>query len=247
MKETGLMFKAPLVRAILSDQKTQTRRLVRGVKHFPDWGSAVGVVGGAWRYGSPAALGLAERGDHWSVTLDENHLKRMCTREAYGWGAGAGCPMGQPGDRIYVRETFGHGGDAYTPDIYYRASQPDAPIQGCWHPAIHMRKADARIWLEITGVRVERLQDISEEDADAEGCERLEAERYERDWALCPKCGGTRLHDALGGNGGVIHDVDCWECDTYVKRFRYLWESTGGDWAANPWVWVIDFKRIEKP
>lgn len=58
---------------------------------------------------------------------------------------------------------------------------------------------------------------------------------------------GTRLHNALGGNGGVIPDVDCLECDTYVKRFRHLWESTGGDWAANPWVWVIDFKRIEKP
>lgn len=212
MKETGLMFKAPLVRAILSGQKTQTRRIAKDVRH-PDLGN--------WY--APGALVL------------EGEPQHVIHRA---------CPWGQPGDRIYVRETFGYGGDAYTPDIYFRADQPEAPIQGCWHPAIHMRKADARIWLEVTGVRVERLQDITEADADAEGCERLDAERYERDWTLCPKCGGTRLHDALGSGGGVIHDVDCLECDTYVKRFRHLWESTGGDWSANPWVWVIDFKRI---
>jgi hypothetical protein len=212
MKETGLMFKAPLVRAILSGQKTQTRRIAKDVRH-PDLGN--------WY--APGALVL------------EGEPQHVIHRA---------CPWGQPGDRIYVRETFGYGGDAYTPDIYFRADQPEAPIQGCWHPAIHMRKADARIWLDVTGVRVERLQDITEADADAEGCERLDAERYERDWTLCPKCGGTRLHDALGSGGGVIHDVDCLECDTYVKRFRHLWESTGGDWSANPWVWVIDFKRI---
>lgn len=212
MKETGLMFKAPLVRAILSGQKTQTRRIAKDVRH-PDLGN--------WY--APGALVL------------EGEPQHVIHRA---------CPWGQPGDRIYVRETFGYGGDAYTPDIYFRADQPEAPIQGCWHPAIHMRKADARIWLDVTGVRVERLQDITEADADAEGCERLDYERYERVRGLCPKCGGTRLHDALGGNGGVIHDVDCLECDTYVKRFRHLWESTGGDWSANPWVWVIDFKRI---
>lgn len=212
MKETGLMFKAPLVRAILSGQKTQTRRIAKDVRH-PDLGN--------WY--APGALVL------------EGEPQHVIHRA---------CPWGQPGDRIYVRETFGYGGDAYTPDIYFRADQPEAPIQGCWHPAIHMRKADARIWLEVTGVRVERLQDMTEADADAEGCERLDAERYERDWTLCPTCGGTRLHDALGSGGGVIHDVDCLECDTYVKRFRHLWESTGGDWSANPWVWVIDFKLI---
>ena len=212
MKETGLMFKAPLVRAILSGQKTQTRRIAKDVRH-PDLGN--------WY--APGALVL------------EGEPQHVIHRA---------CPWGQPGDRIYVRETFGYGGDAYTPDIYFRADQPEAPIQGCWHPAIHMRKADARIWLDVTGVRVERLQDITEADADAEGCERLDAERYERDWTLCPKCGGNRLHDALGSGGGVIHDVDCLECDTYVKRFRHLWESTGGDWSANPWVWVIDFKSI---
>ena len=217
MKETGLMFKAPLVHAILSGQKTQTRRVVKGVKHFPDWGSAVGMVGGAWRYGSPAALGLAERGDHWSVTLDDDHLKRMCTREAYGWGAGAGCPMGQPGDHIYVRETFARvptvcGSD----ELVFAADYQDGSDKAAgvkYTPAIHMPKAAARIWLEVTGVRAERLQSITRGDAMAEGCPfpNMADGADPRDW------------------------------------FAEVWKSTGGNWVSNPWVWVIDFKRIDMP
>ena len=180
MKETGLIFKAPMVRAILEGRKTQTRRVAKPVKH-PDFGNLY----------TPGAL-----------AIEPQHVIDRA------------CPYGQPGDRIYVRETFGYGGDAYTPDIYFRASQQDAPIQGCWHPAIHMRKADARIWLEITSVRVERLQDISEADAKAEG--------------------------APLKNSPAAH------LTSYRRGFQELWESTGGDWEANPWVWVIDFKRIEK-
>lgn len=218
-KETGLMFKAPLVRAILSGKKTQTRRLAKDVRH-PDFGN--------WY--APGALVL------------EGEPQHVIHRA---------CPWGQPGDRIYVRETFAQ--HPQFADLAYRAEGEEfEDSDGAlwvpkWTPAIHMPRKLARVWLEITGVRVERLQDITEADADAEGCDRLDAERYERDWKLCPKCGGTRLHDALGGNGGVIHDVDCLECDTYVKRFKHLWNSTGGDWNANPWVWVIDFKMIGKP
>ncbi len=225
MKETGLMFKAPLVRAILEGHKTQTRRVVKGVKHFPDWGSAVGMVGGAWLYGSPAALGLAERGDRWSVTLDDDHIKRMCTREAYGWGAGAGCPMGLPGDRIYVREAHAH-----HPQFAQMAFRADGEEfedadgflwEPKWTPAIHMKKEDARIWLEITGVRVEHLQQITEADAKAEGVQPWPCDHPRRSCA----------------------DIGCNGPD-YLAGFRHIWESTGGDWNADPWVWVIDFKTI---
>lgn len=245
MKEAGLMFKAPLVRAILSGQKTQTRRIAKDVRH-PDLGN--------WY--APGALVL------------EGEPQHVIHRA---------CPWGQPGDRIYVRDTFwawgrwetrfsqAKGRDEWNfVDMTLQAGRVHEfldPLLGklrrrgqtgpgpTWwkRPGILMPKAAARIWLEITGVRVERLQAISEQDAEAEGCERLDYERHERVRDLCPKCGGTRLHDALGSNGGVIHDVDCLECDTYVKRFRHLWESTGGDWSANPWVWVIDFKRITHP
>lgn len=184
-------------------------------------------------------------------------------------------PYGQPGDRLWVRETFfayGRWETRYSEKkkrdewrfidmttecdrLYqYAASNPEVPLAKGrgplpgWYtrPAIHMPLAASRIVLDIAGVRVERLQGISEADADAEGCERLEFERYDRDPALCPKCDGLRLHCALGPNGGVIEDIDCVECDTYVKRYRHLWESINGagSWDANPWVWVVEFKRV---
>jgi len=135
------------------------------------------------------------------------------------------------------------------PDVgwleYAATPREDEPAYK-WRPSIHMPRWASRIDLEVTGVRVERLQDISEADADAEGCERLDSEREEHDWKLCPKCGGTRLHNALGPNLGVIFDVDCQHCDTYVKRYQHLWEAINGpgSWAANPWVWVVEFRRI---
>lgn len=228
-KETGLMFKAPLVRAILSGQKTQTRRVVKDQSIGDRWCEARpdGRQYLEWQGQPTCGTGV------WDIP--------EYNAEIVG-------PFGLVSDRIYVRETFARVPTACGSDeLVFAADYQDGSDKAAgvkYTPAIHMPKGLARIWLEITGVRVERLQDITEADADAEGCERLDFERYERDWTLCPKCGGTRLHDALGGNGGVIHDVDCMECDTYVKRFRHLWESTGGDWSANPWVWVIDFKRI---
>ncbi|KWT68050.1 hypothetical protein [Comamonas testosteroni] len=130
MKDNGLMFKAPLVRAILSGQKTQTRRAFSG--HMVKQMRAAAAIGEVSHF------------------LDEGSLQPNDLAYVQQFS-----PVGQPGDRIYVRETFGYGGDVYTPDLYFRASQSDAPIQGCWHPAIHMRKADARIWLtEADRVRV---------------------------------------------------------------------------------------------
>jgi len=169
MKETGLMFKAPMVRAILSGQKTQTRRILKNQR---------------------------------SYDLDK-------------------CPMGQPGDRIYVRETFAWVPTACESDeIVFAADYQDGSDKADgvrYIPSIHMPKAAARIWLEITGVRVERLQAISEDDAEAEGVGFLRS----------------------------VPDAD--ETLTAKQLFECLWDSTGGDWDANPWVWVIDFKRIEKP
>lgn len=207
MKQTGLMFKAPLVRAILSGQKTQTRRAFSG--HMVKQMRAAAAIGEVSHF------------------LDEGILQPNDLAYVQQFS-----PVGEPGDRIYVRETFGYGGDAYTPDLYFRASQSDAPIQGCWHPAIHMRKADARIWLEVAGVRVERLQSITKQDAIAEGIERTE------DFFNCP-C-WRDYSEPEGPDAAVCPDDP-------IDSFRTLWESTGGDWEANPWVWVIDFKHIEKP
>ena len=181
-KERPILFSAPMVRAILAGTKTQTRRGVKGVKHFPEWGSAVGMVGGAWRYGSPAGLGLSDRGDHWSVALDEDHLRRMCTSEAYGWGAGAGCPYGQPDDRLWVRETWArtrvHQDHTERDWFVYLTGDNTTDYGGPWKPSIHMPRKASRILLDVTGVRVERLQDISEADALAEGIVQLKDGGY---------------------------------------------------------------------
>ncbi len=212
MKETGLMFKAPLVRAILSDLKTQTRRAFS--EHMMKQMRAAAAIGEVSHF------------------LDEGSLQPNDLAYVQQFS-----PVGQPSDHIYVRETFVQGYE-YDPVIdrlrtcddegndlpmktWFRATDPCLTwsdedgweTKVPWKPAIHMPKALARIWLEVTGVRVERLQSISRGDAMAEGCPfpNMADGADPRDW------------------------------------FAEVWKSTGGDWAANPWVWVIDFKRIEKP
>ena len=218
MKQTGLMFKGELVRAILDGRKTQTRRVVKGVGHD----NCIEV-----RPPSKTKAGMVTH------VLDAPKLGL--------------CPMGNPGDLIYVRETWQHANYPLGPfqegtTVFYRAdylNDPHGPDgekspEGKyrhWQPSIHMPKSAARIWLEITGVRVERLQDISEADAIAEGIERVD------DFFGCA------CWKAYGEPDGA--DVVC--PDDPIGSFRSLWDSTGGDWQANPWVWVIDFKRTNKP
>ena len=205
MKETGLMFKAPLVHAILEGKKTQTRRLV-AMPRKRDSFVMLDHGKGFWPYQSD---------DGESEVCSDGCEHRYSS------------PFGMPGDRLYVRETWQHANFPLGPysdgtPVFYRADYLDDPHgpdgekspEGKyrhWSPAIHMPKAAARIWLEVTGVRVERLQSISEADAKAEG---VDANKY--------------------------HGLD----RAYARAFSELWETTGGDWAANPWVWVIDFKRL---
>lgn len=190
MKETGLMFKAPLVRSILDGSKTQTRRIL---KLRPGFDFEECDDGRLWPWAEHP-----DRGD--DVWMP--------------------CPYGGPGDRIYVRETFAHGIHAMAaareedgPFVYAADGTTEGRLGNKWTPCLLMPKYAARIWLDVTGVRVERLQDITDADALAEGVDRT--------------------NTSIPG---------------YAReRFRQLWESTGGDWAANPWVWVIDFKRDLAP
>ena len=195
MKETGLMFKAPMVRAILEGRKTQTRRVAKPVKH-PDLGNLY----------TPGALAMGREPQH---VIDR------------------ACPLGQPGDRIYVRETArscrAYEVQGYPPSqwgnkpIWFEADGTPPGAETAWAtkatPAIHLPMFAARIWLEITGVRVERIQEITPDDCIAEGA-----------WPVGQRKLG-RGHEA-------------------VSAFQKLWVSTGGDWNANPWVWAIDFKVL---
>jgi len=139
------------------------------------------------------------------------------------------CPYGQPGDRLWVRETWLDLGDGITPDgdmkpcgYLYRSDHDKNTMKGQWKPSIFMPRAASRITLEITGIRVERLQHISADDAISEGIEKQ----------------GLRWRDYHGDELGWLDP-----CQSY----RTLWESINGpgSWALNPWVWVIEFRKVD--
>ena len=193
MKEHPILFGAPMVRALLTDTKTQTRRVV---KPQPSPGLALG--------GARVVEGMTV------------------------WGAR--CPYGQPGDRLWVRETFARIDGQTRPWIEtdYAATYTHGDrlgdalgIKKRWTPSIHMPRHASRIDLEVTGVRVERLQDISASDAIAEGIS-LHTDHHHRP--------ATSVYGP-------------------VQTYRDLWEDINGDgaWDLNPWVWVVGFKRIKAP
>lgn len=146
------------------------------------------------------------------------------------------CPYGAPGDRLWVRETFAKIDGQTQPWIEtdYRATYTHGDrlgdslgIKKRWTPAIHMPRAASRITLDVTGVRVERLQDISEADARAEGIVEHQTLRP-----------GTR---ACNVDGGIMH-----ACGP-VLVYRDLWNSINGPgaWDANPFVWCVSFRRVD--
>lgn len=135
------------------------------------------------------------------------------------------CPYGKVGDRLWVRETFAApwGRDG---DTYYRADGPDRHDDGSWKPSIHMPRWASRITLEITGVRAERLHAITKDDAIAEG-------------SPCWVCGNTVTRSGFS-------DCACYSGGDAVLSYETLWREINGaeSWAANPLVWVVEFKRV---
>ncbi len=140
------------------------------------------------------------------------------------------CPYGKKGDQLWAKETFCVYNDWQK---IYRADTSDKrPMPGaCWTPSIFMRREYSRINLKVEEVRFQRVQDISEEDAKAEGrampTEEDRCEKYveKPDYGICEKCGGTGLYDGFGENLGVIPDCDCEECNTYKGLYKGLWNS----------------------
>lgn len=200
MKERPILFSAPMVRALLAGTKTQTRRIAKPVRH-PDLGNVY----------APGALVL----EH-----EPQHVIDRC------------CPYGRPGDRLWVRETHMNwwkldpanpeGPRIFSHVAAFAADGYELEPGERWIPSIHMLRAASRITLDIKAVRVERLQDISEEDAKAEG-----APGYEEGLDAPPPDGD--------------HE---W---SYRASFQRLWEQINGPgaWAKNPWVWVVEFERAQ--
>lgn len=250
MKERGMIFNGEMVRAILDGRKTQTRRIM---KVQPSDGF------------HPTHNGYdLDLNAHWYTpgVVDKNGYLQPAKKDVFGVAdenEGYTCPFGAVGDRIWVRETWGVVSHELDEDGRIQPWSPDRPAtaihempfgngyysghaiyaadgeftwgdddgyedgRSCWKPSIHMPRAACRILLEVTGVRVQRLNSISQEDAQAEGMELT----------------GWRPTYSDPDSGGEV-----W---TPYDNFAQLWESIYGEesWKANPWVWVIEFKRIE--
>lgn len=233
-KVHGILFKGEMVRAILEGRKTMTRRLI---KPQPD-------SEGNWKLsrcmdttGDRSEIGKLR----WSLMANEYSIERQiekAVREPYAIG-----------DLLYVKETYAYVDFAGQDNGYvFRATDPDWETmeEWKWKPSIFMPKKASRIWLEVTDVKCERVCDISEEDAKAEGArERNDDPIYPKDFSLCPSCGGDLVHGAIIGGG--MTEVDCGTCVTYKQRFRILWENINGEETWNHWCFAYSFRRIDTP
>lgn len=257
VKERPILFSGPMVRAILEGRKSKTRRLVKFHTAWTGGDRNCEYMGRSDNWEDPGYVGVYQ-----FDSMDGHVFEHIQ------------CPQGFSGDRLWVRETCFIWGrwsksgltksgrqrwrfKAETPHtVVFDAAHPQVatkptPRERCMYwrrNSIHMPRWASRITLEITDVRVERLQDISEEDAIAEGVESPETERYDHDFSICARCAGTCLYIAFSGDGGAMFDTDCTECDTNAKRFRHLWNSINGKkhpWKTNPFVWVIGFRRVQ--
>jgi hypothetical protein len=204
MTERPILFSAEMVRAILAGRKTQTRRVIKPVPTFNGGGTC-----------------------HDADALQQDYVEPH-------WVFPKICKYGAPGDTLWVRETWCLKQPLRFPSVHYRADgehvvlddgdgftavNKDGSEKSPWRSSIHMPRWASRITLRITDVRVERLQDISEGDARAEGCP------YPPEWA------------------GRFMDRD----ETAKTWFKSLWNHIHGPdaWQENPWVWVISFERVK--
>ena len=208
-----ILFSTPMVDAILAGRKTQTRR-VNGLE-------VINVNPNDWQF-EWADYALRKP---WRFTQKSSLNEQKLSDNSFNQEA-ISCPYGNLGDVLWVRETWCLC-TPYGPEDYYYGYKVDSGVRikasdkydyqspDIWKPSIHMPKDAARIFLEITNIRVERLQDISEEDAIKEG---------------------------------IQFNPDAPAAVSNKGAFAKLWESINGkeSWKANPWVWVFEFKQIEK-
>lgn len=212
-KESPILFSTVMVQAILADRKTQTRRIV---KPQPDPDSD-----GIGYRPIPPCL-------HWEEQYQEV-WKPWLWETSEGESIAKFCPYGEEGDLLWVRETWCWDWKDYPERAekyyFYKASTADNCLASGekWKPSIHMPKEACRIWLEVTDVRAERLQDISEADAIAEGV-----------W----------LDGTVFPNAYTVYSMPHWKAAK--ECYRDLWEIINGreTWQANPFCWVISFKVL---
>lgn len=222
MKERPILFNGEMVRAILEGRKTQTRRIIK-----PQPFDVTPI--------QPRSIQILWDGNAHSDKFARGTICKLC-------------PYGKVGDRLWVRETYVETDSDGGPVVAYKAgghmvhcatvsrnNRTEFVVSGevgtiyppeRWTPSIHMPRWASRITLEITGVRVERLQEISEEDAKAEGVEY-------GFWHEDSRTFSTPTDEEDEANS------------SWRDGFGFLWDSIYQNWAKNPWVWVIEFRRVQ--
>lgn len=230
VKERPILFSGPMVRAILDGRKTQTRRIVKGVPDSPI---------------KSAKADFDVNGRDFGVWF---HCGDGQPVSKHNYSQFNSCPYGKPGDRLWVRETWACRDDVDPQTerdkalhyMLYRASY-SGNLGDEWHgydqwrPSIHMPRWASRITLEIVSVRVERLQAISRDDAIAEGTSlSMRDPGSSGQWLWEPVIGKVACP-----SGTASGPVEC---------FKIAWEAINGagSWDANPWVWAIEFRRLEQ-
>ena len=228
--EKPILFNTEMVKAILDGRKTQTRRLVKApdwnIKTIPDWANRKSIESGIffWVVGQRAKSGTAIK------------IKPPC----------------KPGDILWVRETWnglktGNEKFGWHKTFWYKADDVDENPDDKWRPSIHMPREAARIFLKVKDVRIERLQDMSEEDAISEGYS-----------GVCPGAHTVYFSDGYAEPchvGGEDCGYGYWYCNHSIQEAfgSDIWDKTikpaelqSYGWDANPWVWVIEFERCNR-
>lgn len=234
MKERPILFSAPMVRAILDGRKRQTRRVIK-----PLFGKKNPIVNLAEHGSGDDYSGRFNDPDSWGYPFaeDGNDMPLSAWPETN--------PFGMPRDRdefnihgseLWVREAWTRDGDEADAPYLYRATEEE-PELFKWKPSIHMPRSASRIQLEITDVRPERLQDISEADSIREGALVCST-------GLPPGTPPVYGFDADAGN--FDEDMAAYNArDAFAGLWRSLNTKPGTTWDENPWVWVIEFERIK--
>ena len=231
-----ILFNTEMVRAILDGRKTVTRRVIKlkyDNTHIEIRNS---------KYGKEVIeIQNDVEGETYGTNTDGIHWRKLL-------GYIEKCPPYKIGDILYVRETWANCNIASPEKYLYKAVYDLSIYPYCnwmWHPSIHMPKEAARIFLKVTNVRVERLQDITEEGVCKEGAEPLISCKYEH-----------TIYYLDGGMEACFNTGCCSYCpaleETYAELFgKLVWNETIKTidkniygWDANPWVWVIEFERV---
>ena len=222
IKERPILFSGPMVRAILAGRKTQTRRVAKLEPIDPGLNFAFSGLSPDDQGARGFVLSSRGKGGCWN----ERTKPKLC-------------PYGKAGERLWVRETWRPHPDGQLGKIIYRADAPDDDSKK-WKPSLFMRRWASRLVVEVLKVRLERLQEISEADAIAEG---ILAETLPPD--------PDNFHPP--GSYGYVTGMEPFPKGSIYPRaqeaYRDLWDKInaegGNEWSSNPWVWVIEFRRVE--